>query len=333
MEDTNIEQVEQAEPSDRRAMLEAAFAEVETPEVEAAAPEVETPAEPVQEETAPVEAQETETPTSEPEIKIDRAPNSWKADEREAWEAIPESARRAIARRERDHQESLRTSADERKTAKEIKETLDPYRAEFQSMGFEPMVAVKGLLNDVYTLRRGDPQTKARLLANIVKNNNIDVGLLDAELTGAITQSHTPVQQQYSPEETQRIVREETQRTLQAEREAAAASDADRQVVAFMNDPKNEFLRDVHPVMQALLQSGSAKTLEQAYGMACNADDKVRSIIEKRKQSSNVQTKLSAAASVKGTAPRSPAPTVQVTARRALLSKQWDAFSADDKRV
>jgi len=332
MEDTNIEQVEQAEPSDRRAMLEAAFAEVETPEVEAAAPEVETPAEPVQEETAPVEAQETETPT-EPEIKIDRAPNSWKADEREAWEAIPESARRAIARRERDHQEYLRTSADERKSAKELKETLDPYRAEFQSMGFEPMVAVKGLLNDVYTLRRGDPQTKARLLANIVKNNNIDVGLLDAELTGAITQSHTPVQQQYTPEDFQRIAREEAQRTLQAEREAAQAAEADSKVVAFLNDPKNEFVRDVHKVMTAMLQSREAHDLPTAYAMACRANEKVSSIIEKRKQSSNVQTKLSAAASVKGTAPRSPAPTVQVTERRALLSKQWDAFSADDKRV
>jgi len=332
MEDTNIEQVEQAEPSDRRSMLEAAFADMETPEVETEVAAPVEAAEPEKEEPAVETPQIEEETATEPDVKIDRAPNSWKADEREAWEAIPESARRAIARRERDHQEYLRTSADERKTAKELKETLDPYRAEFQSMGYEPMVAVKGLLNDVYTLRRGDPQTKARLLANIVKNNNIDVDLLSSELSGAYTQQ-TQVQQQYTPQDVQRLAREEAQRALQAEREAAQASDADRQVVEFMNDPKNEFLRDVHPVMQGLLQSGSAKTLAQAYTMACNADDKVRGIIEKRKQNNNVQSKLSASASLKGTAPRAPAAKVQVSDRRALLAAQWDAHSADDKRV
>lgn len=293
-------------------------------------PEAEKKEEPKEE--APVEATTEATEgAQEPAKGLDpqgKGPNSWKATVREKFKALPADVQAEVLRRENEHQRLMAETTDARKFANEFLSITQPYEAFLRSQNIHPLGAVKALMNDVYTLKTGDATTKANLIAQIIKSNGVDIGVLDQVLSGQMPQvdEHTAA--------LQRQVQEMQQWKAQQEAQARQASEQtiEAQIHSFASDPANEFFHDVVSDMQVLLNAGHATDLKDAYDKACRLNPEVFSVLQARATArtapavtpppaANVQQKVAASSSVKGApaSTRPAAPKKQVSGRDAAL--------------
>lgn len=246
-----------------------------------------------------------------------RGPNSWKATVREKFKTLPADVQQEVLRRENEHQKLMQETTNERRFAGEFMQATAPYEAFLRSNNIHPLNAYKQLMNDAYTLKTGDAITKGRLVAAIIKNNNVDLDALNNALEG-ISQPVDPVLQELNALKAKFAERETyEQRTFQ--------SQIDNELAAFANNPENEFFADVRQDMAILLDAGRATDLKDAYDKACFMNPEVRSVIQQRTQTRqtpmndvSTQQRIAAASSVKG----APATTRPSTPKRKLSSRE-----------
>lgn len=298
--------------------------------------------EPEKEET---KTEDAEADPAEPVKGLDaqgKGPNSWKATVREKFKSLPADVQAEVLRRENEHQRLMAESTDARKFASEFINVVQPYDAFLRSNNIHPLQAVSALMNDVYTLKTGSAEAKAKLIATIIQNNGVDINVLDQVLSGQMPQvdEHTAA--------LQRQVQEMQQRLAAQDRQAheAQASSINNQITAFANNPANEFFHDVVGDMQVLLNSGHASSLEDAYEKACRLNPEVYSVLQSRSTAQrtapvaqavqapvvDAQKKLAASSSVKG-APattRPAAPRKKLSGRDAAL-EAWERLSRTDR--
>lgn len=356
MEDTNSVPSE-VQADDRRAAIEAAFdaaeaqaaqegehVETEAQDDNPATEEV-TEHEPVEhaetEEQPEAVEEEEEQPVAEEReatdkpLDIKRAPQGWKPEARETWGELPESAKREIIKREREIAVSLQKTAHERKFASEISEVFKPYEAELRAAGFSEKEVIADFLNASYTLRRGNQSERATFVANIINAHGVDLVTLNDVLM-----KKQPAQTAQDPTAQRLAQLEAAEQARQRQVQQAQEADLNSQIDAFAKDPKNEFFRDVAPMMVTFLQGGHAADLKNAYDMAVAANPETRKVLEARRaKATTTQSKLAAASSVKGSGPRgSVAPTAKKPAstqpndRRSTIASFWDELSTDKKR-
>lgn len=180
-ENTEIEQ-DDVEAAAREAFekftVDAPEKEVEQPEVEDA-----TDAEVVEEvETEAVEVETEEKQSEEkPEVEKEKplkAPMGWKPDAKEHFDKLPEEVRMAVHAREVEIDRKLKETANERAFAQDMFKVLTPYDADIRASGQHPAQVLKTYLDIENTLNRGDQASKARVIANVIKNRNIDLEVL-----------------------------------------------------------------------------------------------------------------------------------------------------------
>ena len=201
----------------------------------------ETPAD--TDETAP---DDTDDEADEP-ITSDASapPRSWTAAERDAWQEMPESARAAVQRRERDYQAGLRTDA-------ELRKVLDPLVERLQGTGVHADQYVQNLLQaDQYI----EQQPLQAALAIIEQH-----GLIDQArqiLSGAKSEAERPA----NSNESRQIAELREQLALQA-----ATAHWSREWDRFVNaNPDAEALREV---IAAKVGANPALTYADAYAEA-----------------------------------------------------------------
>ncbi len=259
-----------------------------------------------------------------------KGPNSWKATVREKFKSLPADVQAEVLRRENEHQRLMAESTDARKFASEFINVVQPYDAFLRSNDIHPLQAVSALMNDVYTLKTGSTEAKAKLIATIIQNNGVDIDALNNVLYGNAPQvdEHTAA--------LQRQVQEMQQRLSAQDRQAheAQSTSINKQITAFAS--ANEFFHDVVGDMQVLLNAGHASSLEDAYEKACRLNPEVFSVLQSRNAQRtappaptipqvSVQQKVAASSSVKG-APattRPVAPKKQLTGRDAAMAA-WE---------
>jgi hypothetical protein len=161
-----------------RDQIESAKAEIESANNE---PE-KSPIKPVEVEESPKDdgkesQNETETKPV-PVVEDVAAPNSWNKEAREKWADIPVEAKRYIAEREAQMHRAI-TAQDELKEAgKAIRELVQPFSPLFKEIGQPAPDLIRGYLQTEETLRRGSPEQKAGLMANVLRSYGVDLGLL-----------------------------------------------------------------------------------------------------------------------------------------------------------
>lgn len=332
-----------SEPKSRMDTLLAAFDQHADPVDEAE--EVKAVVEPV--EVEPIDVSDTVPDTEdtkleseehdEVEEKIDepktyKAPQSWTPSAREKYSELPDEVKAEVNRREVEINKRLQETSHERKFATEIKDMFKPYELDIQAAGVTPQAVVEDFLKVSNTLRRGDQNTKAKLISDIIRQHNIDLPTLDRILSGNAAPEQTHIGS--DPALTQRLQQlEQAEKNREAQSEAKANSSAQAEIQRFTNDPKNEFFNDVAPHMQHLLSSGQASDLKDAYDKAIWANPETRKVLLARQ--GQTQQKLNAASSVRGSSPK--APTMQAPKyadRRSAIAAAFDKSSdSDTKRV
>ena len=213
------------------------------------------------------EAREQNAPAVAPELAA--APSAWSNAAKAKWAALDPELRSEIQKREADIHRGFTKMDGERQFAKDMERVTDPYKALIQASGVSVPEAVQQVLNTAYILRTADPQTKAREIAAVCQQYGVDLRML------------AQPQAQQSPE-----VQALQQRLAQMENSLNQRQQAERQqleqqvlnaVETFGQDPKHPHFKAVSAHMGALMQSGEAKDMDQAYEMAVWARPDIRS--------------------------------------------------------
>ncbi len=297
-------------PKTTREALEAAFAKV-----------AKMPQEGAGDEPAPIPDE-----AARPTVK---APQSWTPAAREKFSSLPLDVQQEVLKRETEINRKLGETAQERRIAHDFLSVITPFQQFFQQSGVHPMAATQELLTTAYTLRTGSNSQKAQLVAQLVKNFNIDFKELDNALEAAFGESGKPT---IPPELDQRLsqveqfTRQQQQYVAQAQTEQIMSH-----IEAFAKDPKNEFFADVAQDMQLLIQAGKANDLATAYEMAVWANPNTRKVLQQR-QNQN-QARLNAAgATLNNGGPRSLGDTKALKGKStrdildALIPKETSRF-------
>ncbi len=252
------------------------------------------------------QAEPTETPATPetpqaPKVDIPQGvPPAIKA----KWETLDAEVRSALVKREEDVHKMFTRHDSELNLGRKMKDIIQPYMPIIQAEGGTPETAVRDLLNTAYVLRTADPQQKAQLFTQIAQQYGVDLSQLG-------------VAQQTQPDPVQQQLRQLQQLQQQINPDAIMSRLKEQmeydkhvsEVKAFAADPANEHFQAVSVEMAALLDSGRAKDLREAYDKAIWANPDIRSMLlakqeaeKEAKRKSEIVAKKKAATSVTGSA-------------------------------
>lgn len=212
------------------------------------------------------------------EIKpIVAAPDSLPGDIKSEWSKLDPKIQSALVKREADIHKGLTTMDEERSFAKEMQKTILPYMPLINMSQSTPAKAVTELLNYAQILQTGTPQSKGQLLHQLAQRWGADMRMTP--------QAAQQPQNQISAvqQELQRL-RDQVAKQPELIKQQQETAQLKAVIDAFSADPKNSHYERVKPVMAALLSSGQAKDMQDAYDKACYADPDIRSTLLAEKQ-------------------------------------------------
>lgn len=264
------------------------------PEVEAGS-ETQGAAEEVAQEEIPQETGEekpddqlTAQPASEPAAKF-KPPIDWSPTLKQQFRKLPEGVQKAISERESSVANLMQQTANERRTAHAFNGIVNQYRGLMAAEGVQdPLQAVQGLLMTTAQLAMGNPQQKARKIADLIQHYGIDIGTLDSILagqqpSGEDSRLEAMLQQRLAPFQ-QFVDQFQQQRQYQVQQTQQQAYSS---IHEFAADPKNEFFDDVRLSMADFLdlaaQRGQTMSLKEAYDKACALSPEISQIIAERR--------------------------------------------------
>ncbi len=240
-------------------------------------PAQETTAAPAEAAAEPVPDQpQTEGPAPDANAPASEAPQSWSAEKKAMWAAIPPEAREYIAQRETEAHQQISRLGHEIARYRPVGELLDAHQDMFDRNGFAPIDGLQKLFEAQSLLEQNPVQG----IMAIADQFGVD---LAATFGGTGEQAADPQSQQLVHQNrllTQRLAQLENTQKAQAEREAQARREEAKSTVAKWGEGKTHFARDdVKRLMGTLMSNGSAKTLDEAYEQATYAIPDVRSLI------------------------------------------------------
>lgn len=256
-------------------------------------PEHEEPTETSEETEETAEATEDEGEATEPTEDEDGSeedgetaegvepPDSWSQEAKEAFKEAAPAIQEQIAKREKEFKVGLQKNAEDAKFGKQIEQIVSPYRAMIQAEGGDVPSAIQDLLNTAYVLRNAGPEQKKQLFTGLARQFGVDLSEF---------QSNNEPDEEFVDPEVKKLraelnqLKQQNEYQVQSQRQAQV-QELQAQIQAFASDPKNEHFEKVKHVMSGLLQSGAAKTLQDAYDQAVWADPDIRTKLSKKKSS------------------------------------------------
>lgn len=278
--------------------LSASMADPETVEEEQPEEVVEDQVEQTEEAPEEIAVEQPEAPKP-----FDEPPVSLSAQAKAKWKELPEDVRAEWHKREKDFEKAMTRHDGELNLGRTIKEIAQPYEHIIRAEGGTVEGAFKDLLNTSYILRAGTPMQKAQAVQQAIQQFGVDMSILgqngQPNPVMAMQQELAHLRQNIpNPEALKQQLRDEAERDrIQSE------------IQAFSSDPANVHFEAVKPIMAALIQSGKAKDLKDAYQMAIWSDPSIRATLEAeakaqadQKRKAEMAAKKKASASVAGSA-------------------------------
>ncbi len=283
---------------------------------------------------APVEpVAEKEPPPSPEPAPVRKAPSSWKPAAQEAFlkadrgeSLTPQEIKLLTAEAERRESDFLRGVGEFKSHADRARAydaAIEPYKNHLQTMGIDAPTAINALMKADYTLRTADPVTKSQYFAQLAQQYGIDLGQVqqppqvDPQTQYLMSQLNQLQQQQQMWQN--QIVQQE-QAKAQSELQSFATADK-QHFDAVRND------------MADLLESGKAKSLQDAYEMAVWMRPDIRqSLLDQQRadaqkkaiEQAQMQKAKAASVSVKGSSPASGGGQPVKGTLRELIASQLD---------
>lgn len=244
---------------------------------------------------------------NDPAVNEDRAPNGWKREVAAEWTKLPPAVRAEINRREGDFHKGIQQYRAAAGFATAMEKVITPYAATLRQLGIGADRAVAELMAADHVLRNGAPNEKVAYFAQLARNYGIDLG-------------QTQEAYQRTPAEDPRVAQLERQlgevtgylRQSEQAKQNAADEALNSEIAAFRSDPVNKHFDLLRPQMSALLASGAAANLREAYDQAMGANPATRAELLKqqdaqRRAALDAEAKRSREAASVNTRRRAPA--------------------------
>lgn len=212
--------------------------------------------------TVAAEAPPIGTPASD-------VPKTWRKEAAELWGTLPETARAEILKREEDMFKGLESYKADAQIGRSMKSVLDPYMPVLQQYGIEPTQQVASLMQAHHTLALGTPEQKSQLFRQLAADYGVNLGELASSAEVFIDPAVQALQSQVNSLQSTLTARE------RAEQQTRMAS-ITTEIETFASDPKNAHFDTVANDIAAMLKSGAAKTLQEAYEKAVWANPVTR---------------------------------------------------------
>ena len=209
-------------------------------------------------------------------------PLGWDKAQEEDWKAMTPAMQDQFIKRNNQFAAKIQQSVEGKKFADTIKQVEAPYQAMIAAEGANTITAYQDYLKNSALLRTGSEQQKVDFVMNLSKMFNIPLNGLNPTLGN---QSEEGVYVDPDIQALQNTIQglngkidQMEQRTLQQQQVAqnAEIQEIDGEIANFAADPKHEHFTAVRSVMGALMTSGAAGDMEEAYDMAVHADPKLR---------------------------------------------------------
>jgi len=255
---------------------------------------------------------------AEPSQSAIRPPVSWAPEAKAQFATLSPAVQAAINKREQEIDQGLRMKDKDVKRYEPLEQVIAPHRQKWAVAGVDEATAVKQLLEASDWLER-DPK---QALAYLARQYGVDL----AQPTGGQPSQAQPQGTAANPEFL--ALQQELAQIKQqigSQQEAGMLS----QIESFRQDPKNLYFDNVRDDMAALISTGKAKDLPEAYEMACWMRPDIRPLLQQAQvipaPSGDVARKRAAGASVTGspaeprTIGNNPNATIEDDIRNAIL--------------
>ena len=213
----------------------------------------------------PASGEAPPTETAEPEAKPEAAfapPKTWRAEALAKWETLPAEVQREVLKREEDIFKGLESYKADAQVGRSINQVLSPYLPMLQQAGISPIQQVESLMQAHHGLATGTPEQKQRFFSELARAYNVP-------LTGDLAGEESPfIDPQVAALQKEIAALKST--TMDRERREAESVRAtlQKEIDSFAADPKNVYFDEVATDIAALLKSGTASTLAEAYEKA-----------------------------------------------------------------
>lgn len=265
-------------------------------------------------------------PAAAPPSPYDAYPNTWRKEMQAEWQKLPPQVREEIHRREQNFLDGIRQYREPAAFGQAVGNELLPHLDTFRALGTTPVAAVREMVGTWAALQRGSAQERANILASIAQNYGIDMASLANRDTAASGGAPAFNPENAALSQELQAVRQRLER-FEQQQEAALAADANSEIERFQKDRPH--FAEVRAEMAALLRSGAAETLADAYDKAVWSVPAVRDKLlaereaqqRKRDAEQAAAARKAAAANVtrRGTPPVAPkAGTMEDTIRNTL---------------
>lgn len=270
-----------------------------------------------------------------------KAPVSWKPTAREKWSTVDKEIQAEVLRRDQEIDQTLRQTSEARQYAGRMHQIISPYEAMIRAEGGTAHTAVDNLLKTAYHLRTANPQQKAVMVAQMIKQHSVDVKMLDEALSQIVKGQQPNVASDPMSAYLQRELAPvkqfitEIQNTRQRGNQDAA-HEAEQSLAQFKSDPKNEFVNDVMEdmadIMDAHTRRGVKISLSDAYKRATVAHPEISKIIASRQVTASAAQRSAAARRARnasaslpsGGAPAGAAESSSPKTRRSAIEAAWE---------
>jgi hypothetical protein len=260
---------------------------------------------------APEQQQETQ---QDEQLSTRKAPSSWKPAAQEAFlkadrgEPLTAEEIKLLTaeaeRRESDFHRGVSEFKGHSERAKAYDAAIAPYQQHLQRLGVDAPTAINELMQAEVTLRTGDPLTKANYLALLAREYGIDLNQVQQP-------QNVDPQTQYLMQQLNEL--RQNQQMWQNQIQQQEKMKAQQVLQSFSNAEKPHF-DAVRNDMADLLETGKAKTLEEAYTKAIwmrpdirqtLIDTQIADVQKKALAQAQAQRVKTASVSVKGSSPAS----------------------------
>ena len=275
---------------------------------------------------APVEA-------PKPAMSTDgaRPPSTWRPAAREHFSKLPPEVQQEVIRVDREFHQNKREYAEDRQLVQRMKETFDPYMPMLRAQNVDPFQFSANMAQTVAALSTGPQQTKAEIVANVIKTYGVDLATLAAVLDGQ------PLPQQSAQPQVYRDPRlDELLQTVE-QAKAQRSAQLDVQAKESIRDiEQEEFFWDVKDEVADWLDMAAnrnvAMTPREAYNRAIQNHPEIAKVVQQRQAAqaavnpSGSTLRSKAAASSPRASPTVPAPDgASSRDLRAEIKAAWDA--------
>jgi hypothetical protein len=233
-------------------------------------------------------------------VQAKKAPQSWRQEVKEHFNALPPEVQDEILRRETDFNKGIQKYAEAAKFAESVKPVFDQWMPYITQLGATPEQAFQALIQAEYTLRTGSPAQKQAAFAKLAQDYGLsmpdqaEAGQLDPNLQHALSR----VQQLEAY-----IQRTEYDKQQEAARQQEAEmAELQKQVEQFASGADAPHFDSVREDMSRLLQAGYATDLKDAYEKACWARPDIRASLLQAEETKRIQEKAELATKAKAKA-------------------------------